>query len=375
LFSILAICGVVGLEARQALPPPLFPVRTVWTLALNNQLTRPPAYDPTHAFFSIAADRIVAYDLKSGAQQWIIAAQPQLAPVAGDGLLMVVAADLLIAVRSGDGSVAWQLPFDGKLAQPPVCQNGWLIVPAAGGTVHAFRASDGHLVWSRDVGSPAHAPPALAADRLYVPTSDGRIVAILLETGSPVWERRLGGAPNDVLALDERLYVGATDDFFYCLMIKDGRVDWRWRTGGDAVGVPVADDRRVYFVALDNLLRALDRTTGGQHWMRPLPFRPTTGPVKAGRTLVVTGQAPALLGYNMTDGSPAGEIPAAPDVAAPPHVFTDADTMTPSLVYITRDLTKGASATLITRSLEPPDSPIAPLPNLIAVTPTSASER
>jgi outer membrane protein assembly factor BamB len=375
LLSLLAICGVIGLESRQPLPPPLFPVRPVWTLALNNQLTLPPAYDSSHAFFSIAADRIVAYDLQSGTQEWIISAQPQLEPVAGDGLLMVVAPALLTAVHADDGSVAWQVPFEEKLAQHPVWASGWLIVAATGGTVHALRASDGHLVWSRDVGSPAHAPPALAGDRLYVPTSDGRIVAILVETGAPVWERRLGGAPNDVLALDERLYVGATDDFFYCLMTRDGRVDWRWRTGGDAVGVPVADDRRVYFVALDNVLRALDRTTGGQHWMRPLPFRPTTGPVKAGRTLVVTGQAPTLRGYNMSDGSAAGEIQAAPDVAAPPHVFTDEVTMAPSLVYITRDLAKGASVTLITRSLEPPDSPIAPLPNLIAVTPTSATER
>jgi eukaryotic-like serine/threonine-protein kinase len=357
------------------LPPPLFPVRTVWTLALNNQLTLPPAYDPALAFFAIADDRIVAYDLKSGTQKWIISAQAQVEPVAGGGLLMVAAPERLTALRAGDGSVEWELPFTEKVAQHPVWDNGWLIVAAAGGTVHAFRASDGHLVWSRDVGSPAHAPPALAGDRLYVPTSDGRIVALLVESGAPVWERRLGGAPNDVLALDERLYVGATDDFFYCLMTKDGRVDWRWRTGGDAIGVPVADDRRVYFVALDNLLRALDRTTGGQHWMRPLPFRPTTGPVKAGRTLLITGQAPTLRGYNMSDGSPAGEIQAAPDVAAPPHVFTDAVTMTPSLVYVTRDLAKGASVTLITRSVEPPDSPVAPLPNLIAVAPPSASER
>jgi outer membrane protein assembly factor BamB len=344
-------------------------VRTVWTLPLNNQLAMPPAYDAAHVFFSIAADRIVAYDLKSGVQKWIVSAQPQFEPVAGDGFLIVAEPERLTALGADDGSVAWQLPFAEKLAQRPVWDNGWLIVATTAGSVHAFRASDGHLVWSRELGSPAHAMPALAADRVYVPTSDGRIIALLVETGAPVWEQRLGGAPAEVLALEERLYAGATDSFFYCLMAKDGRVDWRWRTGGDTVGVPLADEHRVYFVATDNVLRALDLISGRQHWIRPLPFRPTTGPVKAGRTLVVTGQAPTLRGYNMVDGTPAGEIQAAPEVAAPPSVATDASAPGPSLVYLTRDLASGATAVLITRSFEPPDSPIGPLPNAVAVAP------
>ena len=76
-------------------------------------------------------------------------------------------------------------------------------------------------------------------------------------------------------------------------MAADGRVDWRWRTGGDVIGMPVADERYVYFVSLDNVLRALNMVSGGQQWMRPLPMRPTWGPVKAGATIVVAGQARA----------------------------------------------------------------------------------
>ena len=106
-------------------------------------------------------------------------------------------------------------------------------------------------------------------------------------------------------------------------MAIDGRVDWRWRTGGDTVGMPIADEHRVYFVALDNILRALNQISGNQHWMRPLPFRPSSGPVKAGRTLVVAGQAPTLRGYNVADGTAAGEIQTPPEPAAPPHVFVE----------------------------------------------------
>ena len=374
---IIAVCwaGILAADSKSDAPDALFPVRSVWTLALNNPLTVPPAYDATHAFFSIASDRIVAYDRKTGTQKWIVSAQPQFEPSTGDGLLIFAEPDGLTALDGETGSLAWKLPLADQPAQRPVWDNGWLVVATMDGSVHAFRASDGHHIWSHEIGSPAHAPPALAADRVYVATTSGRVVALRVETGAPEWERRLGGTPNDILALDDRLFVGATDNFFYCLMAIDGRVDWRWRTGGDTVGMPIADEHRVYFVALDNILRALNQISGNQHWMRPLPFRPSSGPVKAGRTLVVAGQAPTLRGYNVADGTAAGEIQAPPEPAAPPHVFVDSETKLPLLLYLTRELDKGATATLITRNLEPTSTPIAPLPNVIAVTPATASEK
>jgi len=373
-FALIAVCGVVLLADQKTDSGGLFPVQTVWTLALNNQLTMPPAYDSTSVFFSIAPDQIVAYDLISGTQKWIVSAQPLFEPAIGEGLVLFAEPDGLTALRADDGSVAWRLPRAEKPAQRPVWDNGWLIVAAAGGTIHAYRASDGYLVWSRELASRAHAAAALAADRVYVPTDDGRVVALAVETGSVEWERKLGGAPQEILALEDRIFVGASDNFFYSLIARDGRVDWRWRTGGDTVGAAVADERRVYFVALDNVLRAMHRTSGAQIWMRPLPLRPIAGVVLAGRALVVAGQL-GLRGYNAGDGAAAGEIQATPEVAAPPHGFTSAETKLPSLLYLTKDLAKGATATLVQRSLEPPSAPIAPLPNAVMPEPRVPSDR
>ena len=74
--------------------PPLFPVQQVWTLALNNQLTVPAAFDASRAYFAIDGDRLVAYDLVSGEQRWIAEAAPIVAPATGDGLVFVVDAEL-----------------------------------------------------------------------------------------------------------------------------------------------------------------------------------------------------------------------------------------------------------------------------------------
>jgi outer membrane protein assembly factor BamB len=412
-------------------PASLLPGRPVWVLVLDNQLTAPPAYDDTHVFFSIEGERLAAYALSSGKRAWMVSAHALMEPATGGGLIFLVEPGALKALHAADGSIAWELPFEEKVAVRSVFDNGWLIVSTEAGEILAFRASDGHLVWRRDMKSPASAPPALAADRVYVPVSDGHVVALRVEDGEPLWEHRLGGAPNEILALDERLYVGSKDNFFYCLMTEDGRIDWRWRTGGDVIGRPIADEQRVYFVSLDNVLRALNLKSGGQHWMRPLPMRPVTGAIRAGSTVVVTGVGAALHAYDASDGKPAagepvkpglpavapkaaavkappgagpvipelsmadalGSVPAAipPEIAealtpaaglaasvaadaevgAPPHALEDQVTHLPRLLMITRDIARGAAATLVERDFEPLLGPVSPLPNLISMAPVT----
>jgi outer membrane protein assembly factor BamB len=353
----------------------LFPIAPVWTLALGSQLTVPPAYDAARAFFSLEDDRLVAYDIVSGERRWLVTARPQLQPVAGDGLLFLVEPETLTALDARDGSVAWQLPFTEKPAVVPVWDNGWLVVATAIGEVLAFRATDGHLVWRKRLEAPAHAPPALAADRVYVPTAKGHIVALRIETGELLWDRRLGGAANDILAREERIYAGSADNFFYCVMAKDGRVAWRWRTGADTFGEPVADDDRVYFVSLDNVLRALHLGSGVQQWMRPLPLRPAWGPTQAGATIVVAGLNASARAFDAKDGKPAGETPAGAEISAPPHALEHPITKGPTVLLVTRDIAKGAAVTLVTRSFEPPSTQVAPLPNLVEIAPKAPTAR
>jgi outer membrane protein assembly factor BamB len=353
-------------------PPAFFPIRTLWTLELNNQLTAPPAFDAERMYFAIEHNRLLAYDLRSGTQQWMVEANPQMEPAVGEGLLFLIEAESLVARHVGDGSIAWELPFADVLVAPPVYDNGWLIAATAGRELLAFRATDGHLIWRHPLGAVAHARPTLAADRVYVPTDDGRVVALRVDTGAPVWERTIGGAAAEILVLEDRLYVGSKNNYLYCLKTADGTVDWKWRTGADIIGVPVSGDHEIYFVALDNVLRALHRKTGAQLWKAGLPMRPTTAPVKAGQTLIVTGAAPPLHAYGTADGKPAGELTAAGEIAAPPHLFLPEHALVPSVISIVRDIAKGATVSVVTRDFEPAIVPIAPLPNLIPMNPADA---
>ncbi|MGE5244648.1 MAG: PQQ-binding-like beta-propeller repeat protein [Betaproteobacteria bacterium] len=371
----LATVAALSLAADRPEGLPLFPLETVWTLPLNNPATAPAAYDGNRAYYPIADDRTVAYDLELGTRLWIAPVGTRMEPAAGGGLVFLARPGSMAALSGETGSILWELPLPGALSVPPVWDTGWLVLATASGRILALRASDGQAIWQRDLGSPAHAPPALSGHRVFVPTEDGRLVALSIDDGHPLWDRRLGGAASDILALDDRLYVGSKDNFFYCLETKDGAEDWRWRTGADVIGLPVVDERAVYFVSLDNVLRALSRKSGVQYWKATLPLRPTSGPIRAGDALLVTGLAESLLGYKMKDGKSAGNVALAGELAGHPYVLDRPGAAGPLILLPTRDIASGETVTALTHSLEPPIMPLATLPDVETVTMPSAPSR
>ena len=350
-------------------PLSFFPLRQIWTLTLDGPITAAPAFDATRGFFPLEGGQMAAYDLATATQLWMAPAPTHVQPAAGDDLVFVVEPGVLAALHAIDGTIAWELPFTEALAVPPIWDNGWLISVTAAGEVLAFRAKDGHLIWRSNVDAPAHARPALSGDRLYLPMSDSRVVALRMETGALVWEAPLGGAANDILALDNRLYLGSQDKYFYCLNTRDGAVEWKWPTGAAVIGLPVVDQRTVFFVSRDNVLRALNRSSGVQRWKMGVPLRPVSGPLKVADTLIVAGVSPTLRAFGALDGKAAGERSMAGlDLAAPPHLFAASPQSVPTLI-VTVDLVKGTSVVALTRSFEPAIVPISPLPNLIVMSP------
>src|SRR5438874_2192132 len=95
---------------RDHTPLSLFPLQTLWSIALNSQLATgaAPAFAGVRAFFPLEADRIVAYDLARGERLWIAPAATAMAPAVGGDLLFVVEPGHLIALRTADGTPAWQ---------------------------------------------------------------------------------------------------------------------------------------------------------------------------------------------------------------------------------------------------------------------------
>jgi outer membrane protein assembly factor BamB len=347
-----AACGTTRAVQQDAQSPPFFPAEVVWSVPLSGTLSAPPAFTPIRGYVPLDNARLDAYDLAASKQVWTLDVATTTRPAVGDGLVFVAGPEALVGLRETDGSIAWRQPLTERLSVAAVWDHGWLITVSESGMVGARRAADGMLVWEQGLDSPASAPPALAADRVYVATVDERVVALQVKTGVPVWSTSLGGIPHAIVARDDRVYVGAADNFLYCLRAGQGQVDWRWRTGGDLVGLPHVDDRRVYFTSLDNILRGLDRRSGGQRWLRPLPLRPNTGPVRAADAIIVSGLSPTLRAYAVADGAPRGEMEAPGDLAAPPHLVERDGLVT--LIVLTRDVASGTVMTALRPRVDVP---------------------
>ena len=231
----------------------------------------------------------------------------------------------------------WKTPVEGSVTSI-YWNTGWLLATTDKSALLAFRATDGTLVWRRNLDAGLQSAPAPDGDRLYLSLKNGALLALAMQTGEPVWTKLLPQPGNGILAVGDRLYLGSQDDMFYCLSAKDGRTIWRWKTGGDVIGTPAIDAKRVYFVSLDNVLRALDRNSGSVRWQKSLPMRPSTGPMLTGWTLLVAGSVAELHGYSSEfNGAKLGDLTLRSaenqetQLAAPPHLTEDT-----TLVLITK---------------------------------------
>jgi outer membrane protein assembly factor BamB len=342
----------------------LFPLRGTWELSLGSVLTTAPTLQDTRGFFPIDGERLVAYDLDLGTRLWIAHANPQFAPTVSDRLVFVSQPDSILALDLATGEQRWSVPIAEPLDGPLVWDNGWLMAVTRSGTLLAFRGSDGQLIWRHDLNAGLRGHPALAADRVYVALANGRVRALNVQNGAVVWERQIGGAPVDVVALEDRIYVGSDDNYLYCLETRRGEIDWRWMTGGDIIGRAAYDEARVYILSTDNLLRALDRRSGNLRWKQVLPLRPSGAPVLAGDVVLVSGVAPTALAFSAATGEPAGEIPSGSLPYAPPYPLSSQGR--PAVITVLRDVEHGTLVKAFSRDFEPRVRDFDPLPGVIA---------
>ncbi len=287
---------------------PFFPLRVRWSTELEAAPAAGVATDDVRVFVPLTGGGLLAVDAATGSVIWRADLTTDVLPAVDETRVHVVAADAIHALDAATGSELWRTSLAAPVSTPLVTRGGWVIAALQNGDVVALRGSDGSDVWRQTFGAAVVAPPAINGDRLYLPGPDGMVRALAIETGAAIWTRALGGSVLSIAPLGNRVYVGSSDNHFYCLDDAKGRVRWRWRAGADPIGDAIADDERVFFTSLDTVVRALDRGHGAQRWRQPLPWRPRSGPLRVGHTLVAAGIAVDLRGYALDTGKAVGEF-------------------------------------------------------------------
>lgn len=329
-----------------------------WSTPPEVALAAPPAIDATTAYVATRDQAVLALALDTGAIRWRAATTAAFTPAVGGGLVFVVAAGGVRAFHADSGRAAWQKALPGTIAAAPTFDTGWLLLSFDGGDFAALRADDGTLIWRATLGAVAHVTPAPALDNLYLGLDDGRVVALSLATGAIVWTQAIDGRATGLLALDDALVVGTSAGFVASLDLRSGATRWRFRTGAAVVASPAADDDRVYVVAYDHLLRALDRRRGHLKWKRALPHRPADGPLVTGGTVLVPLFATELQGYAADTGAPSLALTSTGEVAGATRFLTGGRPMGTRLTTVS---TEGQLLAFGPR-VEPAPAPLDALP-------------
>jgi outer membrane protein assembly factor BamB len=276
------------------------------------------------------------------------------------GILYAANTTELIALQATTGQPLWRVTLDSELIAAPAVQGTTIVVVLKPDQLRALRLADGSEAWRRVIPSPSSSPSMTADAAGVIVVSGGRITRFASGDGAPEWERELGGMLSSPALSGDRVFVGSTDNYLYALDTSTGRLLWRFGAGGDVVGA-TADDRFVYFAALDNLLRALRRGNGNQVWKRDLSTRTIAPPSTFGGIVVVSGNNPALAAFNATTGEPADKFELAGDVQGIPLVDATLRPFRVAMIVITRD---GRAIGLRPTRMMFREQPLAPLQTL-----------
>ena len=180
----------------------------------------------------------------------------------------------VVGLSLSDGSVRWTLQTGGPVFSTPDVAGGLAVFASCDGSIYCIRAETGTIVWKVQTAKPIVACPKIESNVVYIGSSEGKFRALDLRDGTPRWSYdSLGGfVETRPLVTDGLVIFGAWDTYLYALDASTGALRWKWQ--GDRPGVgyspaacwPVAAHGKVFVVAPDRRMTALDLATGKEIW-------------------------------------------------------------------------------------------------------------
>jgi outer membrane protein assembly factor BamB/predicted phosphodiesterase len=202
---------------------------------------------------------------------WTITASPL---VLDGNLLVGDRSGRLVCLRASDGSQEWSVNTGGPLLATVAAAEGIVVVTTARGAIIGLRATDGKELWRQETSHPIVAVPVVADSRVFVGSSEGVFRALDLHNGQVIWKYTgIGGFVETRPVIYGGLVIfGAWDTKLYALNARTGTLAWTWSNGNPsrlfspAACWPVASHGKVFIVAPDRAMTALDAATGQTVW-------------------------------------------------------------------------------------------------------------
>jgi outer membrane protein assembly factor BamB/predicted MPP superfamily phosphohydrolase len=167
----------------------------------------------------------------------------------------------------------WQTKIAGPVYSTPVSADGIIILGTIDGKITGIDGLKGSILWEVKTGRPALAEGTIEEGYVYIGGGDRNFYKIDYHTGKVLWQSQVEGLIQGKPAISATTVLfGAWDRHLYCLDKMTGQLNWKWNNGRPQVLYspgnifPASSYDRVFIVAPDRFMTAIDITTGKQIW-------------------------------------------------------------------------------------------------------------
>jgi outer membrane protein assembly factor BamB/predicted phosphohydrolase len=180
----------------------------------------------------------------------------------------------LKSVNHITGVIKWERKFEGSIFSTPALDGEVLVFGAIDGGIYGIDIHDGTTLWKVDCGTPVLASPVIAEGSVFIGGGNSAFYCINSSTGEIVWKYAdidglIQGKPA---VYGDKVVFGAWDRHLYCLKASTGELVWKWNNGkanrlfSPGNIVPVISNGKVFIVAPDRFMTAINLQTGIEEW-------------------------------------------------------------------------------------------------------------
>ena len=273
------------------------------------------AYDQGRVFATNGLGFVVALDERNGGIVWKVRPAGPLrgAPTVSNGAVYVMSQDNQIySLKEDDGATNWSQAASLEIAgvfgsASPAVGQGTVVAGFSSGELNAYRYENGREVWqdalqrttirtSVSTLNDIDANPVIDSGQVIAVGQGGRMVALDLITGQRQWELNLAGISTPWLAGDW-IFVITDDAKLVCVYRQNGHIRWitqlpqfqkpKSKKGEIEYSGPVLAGRRLLITASNGALITVDPTTGSFRGQTSVGAPVSLPPVVANSTLYI----------------------------------------------------------------------------------------
>ncbi|MGZ5567743.1 MAG: outer membrane protein assembly factor BamB family protein [Limisphaerales bacterium] len=202
---------------------------------------------------------------------WLAAASPA---IANDCAIIGDASGKVHALALKNGKPKWEFQTHGPVYSSADTSEGHVVFASCDGSIYSLDPKTGAKQWQYSTLKPIVASPRTANGKVFIGASDHKFRALDLQTGKLLWEfpDLKFYVETKPLVHDDRVIFGAWDNHLYALDSNSGKLLWSWSSPMDWINVspaayePTSAAGKVFVVAPDRQMTALDFSTGKQLW-------------------------------------------------------------------------------------------------------------